>query len=172
MASTVIIVNQVASLIGRGYGVELSTTLVGILGLASLPGRYVFNALSERISSQTLLGIGAIAHTIGVVILLSALNTSWLVVYVVLYGAAYGAISPLGADMMANHFGRRAFGAITAVQSMAMTFCAGVGTLAAGWLYDRLGNYELAFGLCAVAFGLAAFGLFSTHRGNLHEKEA
>jgi hypothetical protein len=110
LAETVIIVHQVASLISRGYDAELAATLAGMLGLASLPGRYVFNILSECISSQVLFGIGVVVQAIGVVVLLKAPNVGWLVVYVVLYGAAYGAISPLGASVMADHFGRRAYG--------------------------------------------------------------
>jgi MFS family permease len=60
---------------------------------------------------------------------------------------------------MADHFGRRAYGAITAVQGIPVAMCAGLGPLAAGWLYDVLHHYELAFWLCAGAFLLAAIGL-------------
>src|SRR6266446_3492335 len=63
------------------------------------------------------------------------------------------------AAMMADHFGRRAYGSITAVQGIPVAVCAGLGPLAAGWLYDVLHHYELAFWLCAVAFLLAATGL-------------
>ncbi len=42
-------------------------------------------------------------------------------------------------------FGRRAYGAITAVQGIPAAVCAGLGSLAAGWLYDGLHHYEVAF---------------------------
>jgi MFS family permease len=171
LGGTVILVHQVASLISRGYDAELVATLAGLLGLASLPGRYIFNVLSERIASQTLLGIGIVVQAIGVLVLLSAPNLGWLLVYVVLYGAAYGAISPLGASIMADHFGRRAYGAITAVQGIAITLCSGLGVLAAGWLYDRLGSYTLTFWLCAGAFGVAAIGLFLTPQPETTEEK-
>lgn len=157
-----IIVNQVAFLISRGYNAELAATLAGLLGLASLPGRYVFNVLSERITSQTLLGMGIVVQAFGVVVLLHAPNIGWLVAYVMLYGAAYGAISPLGASIMADHFGRRAYGSITAVQGMVITLCSGGGVVVAGGLYDKLGSYNVAFWLCAAALGLAAVGFFLT----------
>ena len=63
----------------------------------------------------------------------------------VIYGSAYGAFSPLRASVMADHFGRRAYGAITAVQGIPVAVCAGLGTLAVGWLYDGLHRYEVAF---------------------------
>ena len=118
--------------------------------------------MSEHITSQTLLGIGIVAQAVGVVVLLYAPNIDWIVAYVVLYGAAYGAISPLGASIMADHFGRRAYGSITAVQGMAITLFSGGGVVVAGGLYDKLGSYNVAFWLCAAALGMAAVGFFVT----------
>ncbi len=43
-----------------------------------------------------------------------------------------------------------------------MAVCAGLGPLAAGWLYDSLHHYEVAFWLCAAAFLLAALGIILT----------
>jgi MFS family permease len=60
---------------------------------------------------------------------------------------------------MADHFGRRAYGAITALQGILVALCAGLGPLAAGWLYDVLHHYDLAFWLCAGAFLLATASL-------------
>ena len=73
-----------------------------------------------------------------------------LILYVVIYGCPYGAFSPLRASVMADHFGRRAYGAITAGQGIPVALCAGLGPLAAGWLYDVLHHYDLAFYLLSV----------------------
>jgi hypothetical protein len=103
-------------------------------------------------------------------------SLGWLILYVVIYGTAYGAFSPLRASVMADHFGRRAYGSITAVQGIPVAVCAGLGPLAAGWLYDVLHHYELAFWLCAGAFLLAALGLVMTasprqdHEGTSHTR--
>jgi len=160
LGSTVVFVHQVAFMIARGTDAVLAATLSGMLGLASLPGRYVFNILSSRISPQKLLTLSVVAQAAGIVVLvLAASSLAWLILYVLIYGSAYGAFSPLRASVMADHFGRRAYGAITAVQGIPVALCAGLGPLAAGWLYDVLHHYELAFWLCAGAFLLAAIGL-------------
>jgi MFS family permease len=131
-----------------------------MLGLASLPGRYVFNILSSRISAQLLLTLSVVGQAAGIVVfVLASSSLAWLILYVLIYGSAYGAFSPLRASVMADHFGRRAYGAITAVQGIPVAVCAGLGPLAAGWLYDVLHHYELAFWLCAGAFLLAAIGI-------------
>jgi len=159
LGSTVVFVHQIAFLIGRGYNAVLAATLSGMLGLVSLPGRYVLNVLSSRISPQKLLMLSVAAQAVALVIFVLASSLSWILLYVVVYGAAYGAFSPLRASVMADHFGRRAYGSITAVQGIPMAICAGLGPLAAGWLYDVLHHYEAAFWLCAVAFLLAAIGI-------------
>ncbi len=158
LGSTVVFVHQIAFLIGRGYNAVFAATLSGLLGLVSLPGRYVLNVLSSRISPQTLLMLSVTAQAAGLVILVLASSTGWLILYVVVYGVAYGAFSPLRASVMADHFGRRAYGSITAVQGIPMAICAGLGPVAAGWLYDGLHQYAAAFWLCAAAFLLAALG--------------
>ena len=159
LGSTVIFVHQIAFLIGRGYNAVFAATLSGLLGLVSLPGRYILNVLSSRISPQKLLMLSVTAQAVGLVILVLASSTSWLILYVVVYGVAYGAFSPLRASVMADHFGRRAYGLITAVQGIPMAICAGLGPVAAGWLYDGLHQYAAAFWLCAAAFMLAALGI-------------
>ncbi|GAC1453590.1 MAG: MFS transporter [Ktedonobacteraceae bacterium] len=162
LGSTVVFVHQVAFLIERGYDAVLAATLSGMLGLVSLPGRYILNVLSSRISPQKLLMLSVVAQAAGLIILVLASSLSWLILYVVVYGVAYGAFSPLRASVMAEHFGRRAYGSITAVQGIPMAVCAGLGPLAAGWLYDVFHHYEAAFWLCAVAFLLAAIGIAAT----------
>ncbi len=62
LGSTVVFVHQVAFLISRGTDAVLAATLSGMLGLASLPGRYVFNMLSSRISPQKLLTLSVVAQ--------------------------------------------------------------------------------------------------------------
>jgi MFS family permease len=170
LGSTVIFVHQVAFLIGRGYDPVLAATLTGMLGLVSLPGRYVFNVMSARVSAQKLLLISVLTQGVGIAVLVLAPSLGWLILYVVIYGVAYGAFSPLRASVMADHFGRRAYGSITAVQGVPVALCAGLGPLAAGWLYDTLHHYELAFWLCAAAFLLAALGLVLTALPH-HEQE-
>ncbi len=162
LGSTVVFVHQVAFLISRGYDPVLAAILSGMLGLVSLPGRYVFNMLSSRISAQTLLMLSVLAQAVGIAVLVLSSSLLWLVLYVLIYGTAYGAFSPLRASVMADHFGRRAYGAITAVQGVPVALCAALGPVAAGWLYDHLHHYELSFWLSAFAFLLAALGLILT----------
>ncbi len=162
MGSTVILVHQVPSLIDRGYNVGLAATLAGMLGLVSLPGRYVFNIMSERFSPQKLLGMSIVLQAVGVVVFITASSMAWLVVYVAIYGVAFGVISPLRASVMADQFGRRAYGSITAMQGIPIAFSAGLGPVAAGWLFDLLSSYNAAFWISAGILLIAAVGILLT----------
>lgn len=162
LGNAVLFAHQVAFLITRGYGAVLAAALTGGVGLASLPGRLLLNLLSERLSPQRLLAFCHWLQAAGVVALILAPSFSWVLAYVILYGAAFGAISPLRASVMADHFGREAYGAITGIQGILIAFSTAIGPLAAGWLYDLLGHYEVAFWLCAAGFVLAALGVWFT----------
>jgi predicted MFS family arabinose efflux permease len=163
--SNVVFTHQIAYLAGRGYTPELAAGVAGAVGLASLPTRYVFNVLSDRLGSQGLLGLAGILQAAGVLaLLLFAGSIAGLVLYVLTFGAAFGVTSALSASVRAAHFGRRAFGAITGVQGMLGLMSAALGALAAGALYDRLGSYTLALAITATAFVLAAAAMFCTPR--------
>ncbi len=170
LATNILLVHVVPFLVGRGYAGETAALLAGAVGLASLPGRYGLNRLSDRagVGPQRLLSLCMGLQAIGTLLLLvgGSWGIGWLVAYVIVYGGAYGAASPLRAGVMAEHFGRRAYGVITAVQGASIALAAGAGPVLAGWLYDRLGGYNLALALCAGAFLLAALGVTLTPQGH------
>lgn len=162
MGANALFTHQIAYMIGRGQGSETAAAIAGAVGLASLPGRYVFNALSDRFPAQRLLGIAHAVMSAGVAVLALASSTTLLLLYVVVYGAAFGASSPLTALVRAEHFGRRAFGAITAIQGIPALAGAAAGPLAAGWIYDRSGSYDQALAGVAVLYATSAAAMLLT----------
>lgn len=167
LAHSVILAHQIAYLIGRGFDPVLSASAAGLLGIASLPGRYVINRLSERISPQALLLACTVAQAAGIALLGLAASAALVWAYVAVYGAAFGAISPLRASTMADQFGRRSYGAITAAAGVPVALAGATGPIAAGALYDSLGSYALALALTAAAFLLSAAAVAVTPRPRL-----
>ncbi|MGH2457624.1 MAG: MFS transporter, partial [Chloroflexota bacterium] len=154
--------HQIALMISRGFDPIFAAGIAGLIGLASLPGRFLLNQLSDRYAAQRLLCLVLGTLALGVVVINLAHSPSGLYLYVVVYGVAFGARSPLRASVMAEHFGRRAYGTITAAQGVVMAVPAAFGPLAAGWLFDRLGSYQLAFWLTTAAFAIAALLILLT----------
>jgi MFS family permease len=162
LGSSVLFVHQVAYMIGRGQDSAVAAALAGMVGVVSLPGRYIFNVMSDRFHSQLLLGICQAVLAVGVVLLALARSTGWLIAYIAVYGAAFGAAGPLTASVRAEHFGRRAYGAISAVQGIPTLAGAALGPVAAGWIYDRSGSYQLAFAAVAALYVVSAGAMFVT----------
>jgi MFS family permease len=163
-AYSVLLAHVVAYLIGRGYHPVLAAGVLGLTGLASLPGRFIFNVASERFGPQLLLALCLFVQGLSVFLLMAAGPFAFLVAFIAVYGSAFGAISPLRASVLADHFGRLAYGSITASQGLPVGILAGLGPFLAGVLYDTFGNYQLAFALVAGAFLFAGGAVVLTPR--------
>jgi MFS family permease len=163
-AYSVLLAHVVAYLIGRGYDPVLAAGVLGLAGLASLPGRFIFNVVSDRFGPQPLLGLCLLFQGLSVFFLMAAGPFPFLVGFIVVYGSAFGAVSPLRASVLADHFGRVAYGAISSVLGVPAGIFAGIGPFLAGLLYDLFGDYRLAFSLTAAAFLGASLAIFLTPR--------
>ena len=162
-AYSVLLAHVVAYLIGRGYDPVFAAGVLGLTGLASLPGRFVFNIVSDRFGPQLLLGLCLLVQGMAVLFLMAA-GPFFVAAFIVVYGIAFGAVSPLRASVLADHFGRLAYGAISSAQGAVVGIFAGAGPVLAGLLYDRLGDYHLAFAMTASAFLGASLAIFLTPR--------
>jgi cyanate permease len=162
VGSNVLVAHQVAYMIDRGQDPAGAAFLAGLVGVASLPGRYVFNALSDRVPAQWLLGVAQLALACGVGLLGSARSAGGFLAYACVYGAAFGTTGGLAASVRADHFGRRAYGTISALQGYPGLVGAAVGPLLAGWLYDCSGSYALTWAGVAALYLASAVAMFAT----------
>ncbi|HEX2171011.1 MAG TPA: MFS transporter [Dehalococcoidia bacterium] len=168
LAAMVVLVHMVPFMIdkgaGRGFTPELAAAIGGLVGVASLPGRFVLSHLSDRIHRQGMLAGVLILEAVGLVILIAAGEPLLLYAFAIVYGLPYGARSPLRAAVMGDFFGRAAFGTIWGLQSAATAVAAGFGPAIAGSLYDQLNSYQVAFTLTAATLVLAALTLLIPRR--------
>lgn len=147
LASRVVIAHQVAFLSVRLGDALLAASVAGMVGLASLPGRFALNFLSGRIGAQRLLAFSLAVGAAGIGVLMGVNSATAAWTYVAIFGFAFGAIWPLQAAVMADQFGRGNYAAILALQGVPVAFCAALGPTMAAWLYDRGGGYGRAFAL-------------------------
>jgi len=154
-ASTGILLEQVAYLIARGYAPSFAATLVGLFGLAYLPGRVFIAWCGERISLALLFAAAFVLEALGIALLATAPTLPGVIAYVATFGAAYGATFPLRGSLMAQRFGRRSYGAIIAAQGVPVGIGAALGPVAVGRLIDMVG-YGAGFGACIAALLAAA----------------
>jgi MFS family permease len=172
LGSAAITVHLVAFLLEVGYPAGLATLAAGLVGTASLPGRLALNALGDRVPRATVLAGILVSQVVAIVILIGRQDVVWVLAFVLLYGAGFGAITPLRAALVADYFGRAHYGGILAVQGLALAVARAVGPLLAGLLRDGAGSYTLAFTLVAVATGLAAVGTLLAERAHLARRRS
>ena len=155
-ATTAVLVLHVASLVARGYSIGTASTLAGFLGIAYIPGRWLFDRLSGIVALPRLLA-GVIAlEAVAVALLAAQRGLAWVAAYVVAFGVAYGAMAPLRGALVASLFGRRAYGTSIAAQGVALALAGAAGPAALGAVADAGGYADaLWYAVAALAAGSA-----------------
>jgi len=154
-ASTAVLLVHVAYLIERGYAPSFAAALVGLFGIAYLPGRWFVAWAGERISFAVLFAAAFALEAFGVALLATTPALWGVIAYVCTFGAAYGATFPLRGAIMAQRFGRRSYGAILAAQGVPVGIVSALGPVAVGRLIDAFG-YGAGFASCVAALLAAA----------------
>ena len=139
-----------------GYTAAQGVTLVSLIGLGSLVGRFAIGGLADRVGR--LPSLAAMYAGLGVMLLVWWMASSWwlLAVFALLFGTFYGGYVALMPTLVMDLYGARAVSAIIGW----LYTGAGLGTLLGPWLagvaYDLLGTYDLPILLGALFSFIAA----------------
>ena len=141
--------------IDAGYTAAQGVTLVSLIGLGSLLGRFMIGGPADRLGRLPTLaamyaGLGAMF------VLWWAASAYWaLALFAVVFGICYGAYVALLPTIVMDLYGPRS---VSGIIGCLYTGC-GVGTLLGPWLagaaFDRYGSYSLPM-LAGAAFSVAA----------------
>jgi MFS family permease len=150
-------VHLVSYLHGRGLGTGAAATVLGAVGLMQVLGRGTFIRLSAYRPSVELatwvLGAKAAGLALVVVVLPGAVG---LVPFVIVYGAANGVATLTRATTLAELYGPRHYGSISAVVASVSAFGGAVAPFAAAVAIDLVGGIGPVFAGLVVLSGLAA----------------
>ncbi len=141
---TAITVHLVPLLRERGYSAGFAGGAMGVLGLMALPGRLIFTPLGGRWSR---VGVAALIFALSAVALLTLLVSHaapavW--VFVVLFGAGFGAITPARAALIADAFGAASYAEISGVLAFVLSLARAVAPVGASVLYDVSERFPVA----------------------------
>jgi MFS family permease len=156
-----------------GYSAAQGVTLVSLIGLGSLLGRFTIGGLADRLGRMP--SLMAMYAGLGVMLVVWWLASAWwlLAVFALLFGAFYGGYVALMPTIVMDLYGARAVSGIIGC----LYTGAGVGTLVGPWLagvaYDVLGAYDVpillgalfSFVAAACIWGLAEKKLQVLHSG-------
>jgi MFS family permease len=139
-----------------GYTAAEGVTLVSLIGLGSLLGRFTIGGLADRMGR--LPSLVAMYAGLGAMLLLWWAASTWwvLALFALVFGAFYGGYVALVPTIVMDFYGARAVSAIIGW----LYTGAGVGTLLGPWLagvaYDLFGSYDLPILLGALFSFIAA----------------
>jgi MFS family permease len=159
-------VHLVPYALDAGLSEAQGVSLVSLLGLGSLVGRFFVGGIADRLGRlRSLIGVGA---GLGLMFLLWWASTSYasLAVFAFVFGSLYGGYVALAPTVCMELFGPRALSAIIG----SLYTAAGIGTLIgptfAGASFDAFGSYDVSILACA-ALCFAGAGIAVAQRRHL-----
>lgn len=146
-------VHIVAAAQDMGLSIQDGTTLVGLIGVGNVVGRFFLASLGDRLGRRQLLAALTFAVAASFALWATASGMIQLALFAVTFGMSYGGCVGLYPAVAADLFGTRNIGAVIGYLYTAVGIAALIGPTAAGFIFDHTGSY---FGPI-VASGIAAF---------------
>lgn len=141
VANVATLIHLIPYLTDEGYDSEFAALATGMIGAFALPGRLIFTPLGGRIPRQlvtaSIFGLQALA----LIVLVAMSSTAGVWLFVVLFGAGFGAITPARAALIAEFYGPAEYGSISGLLALIITGARAAGPLGASLLHDWTGGY-------------------------------
>ncbi len=154
MASTAMTVHLVPLLLDRGQPPAFAAAAMAGVGLMALPGRLVFTPLGGRWPRAAVTASIFAAQALAMAALLGSGSTTAVWVFVALFGAGFGAITPARAALVAELYGASSYASISGVMALVLAAARAVAPLGAS-LLERAGGYGAVL-LVVLAMSLAS----------------
>ncbi len=166
-----VFIHQVAYAEEYGIGRVAAASSLGIIGIASIVGRFFFGWLSDRIHDvKHAAFLGLAVMTAGMGILLFAKTIGLFYLYAFVFGFGYGSIGPMLPILMADRFGRKVLGtAYGLVTFFAVGLGGFVGPIFGGLMYDTFGSYLYAWRINFVMLTITTVLILLLKKGTQRE---
>lgn len=157
LATMAITVHLIPYLVSAGYSPAFAAGAAGLIGALALPGRLIFTPLGAKVSRRYITVAIFLLQTLSLVVLALAGSRLAIFVFVALFGAGFGAITPARAALVADMYGAANYGSINGVLAMCITFARAVAPVGAGVLATSVGYTPMLWALVvASTLGTAA----------------
>lgn len=158
-----LIAHRVNRFTDAGFPIATVAALAGLASIISMPGRYFAPTLVGRFKATHLAAAIFGMLSLSMLIALPGTSEVSLVGHFVLFGIAFGAITPLRAMVMTAWYSGDKYGQVSGTQTAVMLFVAALGPSAVGATRDTFGSYQPA--LAAMALAVAASAVLTIWAG-------
>jgi len=164
LANVAVTVHLIPYLTDHGFSTGFAATAAGLVGTLALPGRLIFTPLGGRIPRRYVTAGILLFQTVGLIVLVTTTTTAGVIVFVILFGIGFGAITPARAALVAEMYGPREYGTISGVLALFVTGARAAAPVSAGLLYTFFGRYEPVFWILIVISLLAMGAILRIER--------
>ncbi len=158
LVNVAVTVHLISYLQDHGHTAAFAAAAAGAIGAMALPGRLIFTPLGGVLPRRWVTASIFLVQAVALVALLAVPGQAGVWLFVALFGAGFGAITPARAALVAELYGPAHFGTINGTLALVITGARAVAPVGAGVLYTAIGRYEPIFAALAVvsvAAGLA-----------------
>ena len=135
----------VAHFMDQGFTKEAAAMSIGVLTLFSIIGRLLGGAIGDKIEPRFIWSISLLILFAGVLTGMVATTQLHIYLYAVLVGVGFGAAFVCMPTLFANYYGPKAFASIMGTLFPLLTIFASSAPFIAGWIFDSMGSYRIAF---------------------------
>ena len=136
----------------------------------ALPGRLLLTPLGDRISRALTTAAIFVAQALACALLLLIPSIVGVVLFIILFGAGFGAVSPARAGLVVDYYGPTHFGRINSVVALAVSVARGLAPALAGFVYLRTGTYRSVFWILAALMIVATLACWLAQRYSRHTR--
>jgi len=133
-----------------GFSAVEAATVLSLLGGTTTVGRVLMGTVSDRIGRKVTAIICVLLQAGAMVWLIWAQELWMFYLFALVYGFAYGGISPSLAALIGDTFGIDRIGAILGVLEVGFGVGAAIGPVMGGFIFDARNSYSMAFLIGAV----------------------
>lgn len=141
---TAILIHQVPILTATGVPRTEAAWLASLAGVAGIAGKLLTGWMTDRWNASLIGAITLLAPAIAYAMLLQPQHGAWwYVIAIMIIGYTTGAKLQISAFLTAGHAGMAHFGKIFGVMTSLVGIGGGLGSVAAGAIFDQTGSYGL-----------------------------
>ena len=139
-----------------GFDIKKAGFAVSVGAFGAALGKLVFGKLIDIFSARITLRVSIIIQGFGIILVSYASSYSYLLLSILIMSLGLGGSVPLMNILFSKTFSPINFGKALGMAVPFMVPIQVIGGPMSGWLFDRFGNYDLAFslntGVCFIAF--------------------
>jgi MFS family permease len=153
-----VLAHQIRFAVDVGYSTALATSVFALFGIASIFGQ-IAASISDSIGREKTVTVAVVLAIGALVALLSVKDTTqlWLLyLYAICSGIGTGLFSPSMFAGVGDIFHGKNIGTLSALILVGTGSGGALGPWLGGYIYDKLGSYQVAFYVGIAAFAMAA----------------